>query len=262
MIFIGSLAMVQSYWILEIYATFAYFNNINEGLFPKVRPVETLFRDPWWIASCGKLLWVIKSHYNLSFKEVVTVSPRFAVMLVCIVISLIFIAFDILSVKDPSFAHLPVGVNPFWRLALVFKCLTDTVILDDFKTALDRLWAFRRVSFSATRAQDPTASAGGYASRDHNSSWTISSRERGPPPGPPCRAAMRQTNADLSSFQFRPRRPRSPELSQHEMQPPVPARGVMVVTTWKTDVEPAEHVNEAPGHVAVAESYEDTIGPR
>jgi hypothetical protein len=40
-----------------------------------------------------------------------------------------------------------VGVNPFWKLAPVFKCLTDTVmVLDDFKTALDRLWLFWRCS--------------------------------------------------------------------------------------------------------------------
>ncbi len=30
-------------------------------------------------------------------------------------------------------------VNPYWKLALVFKALTDTIILDDFKTCLDRL---------------------------------------------------------------------------------------------------------------------------
>lgn len=30
-------------------------------------------------------------------------------------------------------------VNPYWKLALVFKCLTDMIILDDFKTCLDKL---------------------------------------------------------------------------------------------------------------------------
>ena len=33
--------------------------------------------------------------------------------------------------------------NPFWKLSFVFKCLTDSVVLDDFKTALDRLRAFK-----------------------------------------------------------------------------------------------------------------------
>lgn len=30
-------------------------------------------------------------------------------------------------------------INPFWKLSLVFKCLTDTIMLDDFKTELKRL---------------------------------------------------------------------------------------------------------------------------
>lgn len=31
------------------------------------------------------------------------------------------------------------GINPFWKLSLVFKCLTDAILLDDFKTELKRL---------------------------------------------------------------------------------------------------------------------------
>lgn len=147
-IFIGTVILVFPYWILEMYATFAYFNGINSWLFPRTRPVETMFRDPWWVASCAKLLWVLKSHYDLTLREVVTVSPRFAVMLAAMVLSIVFIILDILSVTDTLSDALPVGVNPFWKLALVFKCLTDTVILDDFKTALDRLWAFRRTSLA------------------------------------------------------------------------------------------------------------------
>lgn len=55
-------------------------------------------------------------------------------------LSLCFIILDILSVTYviPS-RGLPDGINPFWELAFVFKCLTDTIVLDDFKTALDRL---------------------------------------------------------------------------------------------------------------------------
>jgi hypothetical protein len=52
------------------------------------------------------------------------------------VISIIFIIVDVLAVT-PVF---PIGViNPFWKFAFIFKCLTDTIILDDFKTALDKL---------------------------------------------------------------------------------------------------------------------------
>lgn len=51
-------------------------------------------------------------------------------------LSLVFIFVDLLSVT-PVLAIG--GINPFWKFALVFKCLTDTIILDDFKTALDKL---------------------------------------------------------------------------------------------------------------------------
>lgn len=43
-IYIGTIALAQVYWILEIYANFAYFNGINETLFPKTRPYEALCR--------------------------------------------------------------------------------------------------------------------------------------------------------------------------------------------------------------------------
>jgi hypothetical protein len=32
-------------------------------------------------------------------------------------------------------------INPYWKLALVFKCLTDNIMLDDFKSVLQRLGA-------------------------------------------------------------------------------------------------------------------------
>lgn len=145
-IFIGTVILVQPYWIMEIYATFAYFNNMNDWLFPRTRPIEALFRDPWWVAACGKLLWVLKDHYDISLRNVVIINPRFGVMMAAMFLSIVFVLFDILSVTE-VFKNAPtVGVNPFWKLALVFKCLTDTVILDDFKTALDRMWTFRRES--------------------------------------------------------------------------------------------------------------------
>lgn len=148
-VFLGTLLLVQPYWAMEIFATFTYFNNnTNTWLFPRTRPIEALFRDPWWVASCGKLLWVIKGHYDISLRNVVIINPRFGVMMVAMLLSLVFVVLDIFSVTG-VFKNAPtVGVNPFWKLALVFKCLTDTVILDDFKTALDRMWTFRRESLS------------------------------------------------------------------------------------------------------------------
>ncbi|MCJ1270008.1 hypothetical protein MMC22_009901 [Lobaria immixta] len=32
-----------------------------------------------------------------------------------------------------------IGINPYWRLALVFKCASDTIFLDDFKSVLDAI---------------------------------------------------------------------------------------------------------------------------
>jgi hypothetical protein len=41
--YITTVLLVQPYWILEIYANFAYFNNVNR-IFLKTRPLEPLFR--------------------------------------------------------------------------------------------------------------------------------------------------------------------------------------------------------------------------
>lgn len=44
LIYIGSIIAVQPYWILEIYANFAYFNSTGSRLFVSTRPYEALFR--------------------------------------------------------------------------------------------------------------------------------------------------------------------------------------------------------------------------
>lgn len=41
--YIITVLLVQPYWILEIYANFTYFNNINK-IFLTTRPLEPLFR--------------------------------------------------------------------------------------------------------------------------------------------------------------------------------------------------------------------------
>ena len=43
-------------------------------------------------------------------------------------------------------------INPFWKLSLVFKCLTDTIVLDDFKTELKRL-GIKRMQADEVRRQ-------------------------------------------------------------------------------------------------------------
>jgi hypothetical protein len=44
MIYIGTVILVQPYWIAEIAANFLYFNNINHKVFEHLRPFEALFR--------------------------------------------------------------------------------------------------------------------------------------------------------------------------------------------------------------------------
>jgi hypothetical protein len=140
--FITTVILIQPYWVVEIYANFAYFHGQNE-IFLKTRPWEALCRDPWWIFTTVALFWTIKKEYEMSLKEIISISPRFGVMLLAMVLSIIFIVLDICSVTNAFKSTLPVGINPFWKLSFVFKCLTDSVVLDDFKTALDRLRAFK-----------------------------------------------------------------------------------------------------------------------
>lgn len=199
--FIGTIVLVQPYWILEVYATFAFFNDLpNSNLFSKTRPIETIFRDPWWVAACIKLVWTLKMHYDMTFGQVIMISPRFAVMLAAMVLSIVFCLLDILSVTGVLSDALPTGVNPFWKLALVFKCLTDTLVLDDFKTALDKLWSLRRESLGS--------SAPLVTSRDsHNA---------------------KRRNEDVGHFPAQPP-PRSghPTFDHFELQPPSSIRGMV-----------------------------------
>ncbi|KEY73577.1 hypothetical protein S7711_09193 [Stachybotrys chartarum IBT 7711] len=140
-IYIGTVILVQPYWILEIYANFAYFNTDNSRLFTLTRPFEAICRDPWWIFTAANLFYNIHYRYELSLVDIIRVSPRFGILLFCMTLSIIFIIIDLLSVTPV----IPIGViNPFWKFAFVFKCLTDTIILDDFKVALDKLSRHRR----------------------------------------------------------------------------------------------------------------------
>ena len=98
-----------------------------------------MHRDPWWVYSTCCLLYNIRTRYAFGFFELMHISPRFAVMLLAMILSIIFTIIDICAVTSSLSDTLPIGINPFWKLAFVFKLLTDSVILDDFKTALDKL---------------------------------------------------------------------------------------------------------------------------
>jgi hypothetical protein len=110
---------------------------------------DLCYRDPWWIFTILNLVYNIKKRYDFGFIELVRISPRFGVLLVVMTLSVLFLFVDILSVTHviPS-SGLPDGINPFWKLSFIFKCMTDTVILDDFKTALDKMkdYKLRRVA--------------------------------------------------------------------------------------------------------------------
>jgi hypothetical protein len=127
--------------------------------------------DPWWIIAAVLLVYNIKSKYDLTLTQIVRISPRFAVMLGAMMLSIAFIILDILSVTSVLKNALPVGINPFWKLSFVFKCLTDSVVLDDFKTALDRLRAFkisRLGSFAADHDDDRNKAHREHVARLHN----------------------------------------------------------------------------------------------
>ncbi|KAK2753703.1 hypothetical protein FQN55_000066 [Onygenales sp. PD_40] len=182
--YIGSVILVQPYWVLEIYANFTYFNNINK-IFEKTRPFETLFRDPWWIYTTCNLFWVIKSQYDFTLFELVRESPRFGVMLLSMCLSIVFLVVDLMSVLHVFEGALPTGINPFWKLSFVFKCLCDTVILDDFKTALDRLrdyWLMKNGALdhlgSDTQQQRPPLGRRSHSRKSRHSNQSDSSIRR------------------------------------------------------------------------------------
>lgn len=139
-IYIGSIILVQPYWVLEIYANFTYFNTPNTHLFSSTRPLEAVCRDPWWIFTALNLFWNIKYRYEFKPLELIRISPRFGLLLLSMSLSIIFIIVDLLSVTPV----IPIGyINPFWKFAFIFKCFTDTIVLDDFKTALDKLSRYK-----------------------------------------------------------------------------------------------------------------------
>ncbi|RDH26922.1 hypothetical protein BDQ94DRAFT_164078 [Aspergillus welwitschiae] len=125
LLYLITLLAAQPYWVVEIYANFAFFNR-GQALYTTTRPLEPLFRDPWWIFTTCFLLYVIQRGYGCSLVQLIRISPRFGVML-------LFMVFHRVAVVDMC------AIRPFWKLAFVFKYLSDTIMLDDFRGALDRL---------------------------------------------------------------------------------------------------------------------------
>lgn len=94
--------------------------------------------DPWWIFTTVWLVKTIKTEYDIPFVTLFQRGPRFGMLLTSMFLSLVFIVVDVCSSVIPHFSST-VGINPYWKFALIFKCFCDTIILDDFKTALEKL---------------------------------------------------------------------------------------------------------------------------
>ncbi|KAJ4371382.1 hypothetical protein N0V83_004599 [Neocucurbitaria cava] len=134
-VFIISLLCVQPFWVVEAWSNFYYFNSLGSNVNEKTRPWEALFRDPWWIFTTWRLFYAIKKTYGFKLWGLLKINARFGVMLICMVLSIAFLLTDVAVTA----AHLSAnsGINPYWRFALVFKCASDTIFLDDFKSVLD-----------------------------------------------------------------------------------------------------------------------------
>jgi hypothetical protein len=65
---------------------------------------------------------------------------------------------DLFATLIPAVRGVVNGINPYWKLALIFKCLTDNIMLDDFKTELQRLGGNNLLERSMIRPPSPQLS--------------------------------------------------------------------------------------------------------
>lgn len=148
--FIISLLCVQPFWVAEAWSNFEYFNSLGSEVNVQMRPWEALLRDPWWIFTTWKLIDAIKKTYNFKLKALIKINRRFGVMLLCMFLSIVFLLTDVVISAAKVSANS--GINPYWRFALVFKCASDTIFLDDFKSVLDDI-VMRKFSSGAGTAR-------------------------------------------------------------------------------------------------------------
>jgi hypothetical protein len=112
--FIITLLMVQPYWVLETWANFQYHNELGSRLFDTSRLLEPLFRDPWWVFTTIKLVLAINENYEFTIPGLIRTSPRFGIMLLCLLLSIIFLITDVIFMIVVSKRG---GINPFWRVS-------------------------------------------------------------------------------------------------------------------------------------------------
>ncbi|ERF75754.1 hypothetical protein EPUS_01584 [Endocarpon pusillum Z07020] len=222
-IFIGSFIMTIPPVLFQSINNFLFFNNISD-LYTRVRPYEALMRDPWWMFSCFLFFYVIKTRYTVTFRSLMTGQPRFAIMITSMMFSFIFSFTDALVSAVPSLSKVN-GVNPYWKLALVFKALTDTIILDDFKTCLDRLRTRMFDSQGDSLPGPGSHSQKEYAPKERpatiitptaeNSSHVVTTQT--PKPPGTVRRAMSRVGTHLSPLQ--PAYQMRPDIHPYELSP-------------------------------------------
>ncbi|PSN60897.1 hypothetical protein BS50DRAFT_505199 [Corynespora cassiicola Philippines] len=163
--FILSLAAVQPFWVAETWSNFYYFNNLGSDANVRMRPFEALLRDPWWIFTTWKLVSSIKKTYGFKLWALVRINPRFGVMLGCMFLSIAFLLTDV-GVNAAQITAAS-GINPYWRFALVFKCASDTIFLDDFKSVLDEIVARKFSSTGGTVHRGSVSAAHSMAHQEN-----------------------------------------------------------------------------------------------
>ena len=157
-LYIITLLCVQPFWVAEAWSNFSYFNSLGSDANVRMRPWEALVRDPWWIFTTWKLVSAIKQTYGFRILTLCRINSRFGIMLLCMFLSIAFLVTDVLITA----LHLSAsaGINPYWRFALVFKCASDTIFLDDFKSVLDAI-VYRKFSSASVNGHVRRGSAVG-----------------------------------------------------------------------------------------------------
>jgi len=123
LVFLITLGLVQPFWVLETYANFQYFSG-NGRIDIYTRPWEPLGREPWWIFTTCWLIWQCKSKYQLTVMELLKLSPRFGVMILCMFVSIVFSIVDVVVTVDNL--STDEGINPFWRVSILIGCRQST----------------------------------------------------------------------------------------------------------------------------------------
>lgn len=231
---------MQPFWVAETWSNFSYFNSLGSDANVHMRPWEALLRDPWWIFTTWRLVDAIKKTYGYSLWALVKINSRFGVMLGCMFVSIAFLLTDVVvnATHDTSLS----GINPYWRFALVFKCASDTIFLDDFKSVLDDIIA-HKLSDAGGTVHRGSSHTGAATAHTHKHSY---SSMRGPPeliecdplPGPVAavespRPAARHRS--LNPFGYRGRKKTVPRIHVHNETTVTSEMRALSHDSWASD---------------------------